>query len=212
MPLHAEVCVAFALPITLPEGFDKRMLGAMMTNLKSYEPSLFSLAAAASQGGELPESVVKKARMASSIFEMDEEKEYKKLKYHDVVDSHGFEGPLMDAFETAATKILGADHDVSVVLQERFGTAEDGEPNYAMYLVHKESMLAPYDVVYDEIRIPCEWHYGLYLHDIPIDQVDAVKTKEHFDRLCTALGLEKDGNAGWKLIASVGEKQQFRFF
>jgi hypothetical protein len=207
MPLHAEVCVAFALPIALPEGFDERALSAMMTNLGAYEPTVSSSAAAASQGEEGSES--KKARVTSSIFDMDGEKEYPKIKYHDAVESYEFDGPLMKAFEKAATKILGKDHDVSVVLQERFGKKEDprDEPNYAMYLIDKPSMLtAGEHVQYDEIRIPCEW--GLDFADIPIDQVDAVKTKEHFERLCRALGLEKKkyGNAGWKLIASMGEK------
>ena len=40
MPLYAEVCVAFALPIALPEGFDERALSAMMTNLGAYEPTV----------------------------------------------------------------------------------------------------------------------------------------------------------------------------
>ena len=48
MSLCAEVCVAFALPIALPEGFDERTLGAMMSYLGAYEPNLSSLAAAAS--------------------------------------------------------------------------------------------------------------------------------------------------------------------
>ena len=205
MPLYAEVCVAFALPIALPEGFDGRMLSALMDNLNTYEPT----SPASAEGS------VKKARLASifvDIFEMDQHKEYPMLKYHDVVECYNFEGPLTKAFETAATKILGNDHGVSVVLQERFGDedVEDGTPRFSMYLVDKATMLTPGDdVEYDEIHIPCVWYRGLDFTDIPIDQVDAVKTKEHFERLCRALGLEKNGNAGWKLIASVGEKSNW---
>ena len=203
MPLKAEVVVAFALRIKLSDDFDSRALSAMIANLNAYEPSLFSLASAASEGGELPESKAKKARL-SSVLEVDEDRAYPVFKYHDAVDSCDFEGPLMRAFEKAAITVLGEGHDVSVVLQKRFGKAEDAS-TYAMYLVHKPSMLAPHDVVYDEIRMPCSW-LGLDFTDIPVDEVDANETKGHFLRLCRALGLEADGGSGWKFIASAGDE------
>ena len=46
------------------------------------------------------------------------------------------------------------------------------EPGYAMYLVHKPTMLAPDDVVYDEIRVPVAWAPGLDACDIAVDAVD----------------------------------------
>ena len=206
MPLYAEVCVAFAQPIALPSTFNARTLGAMMKNLEAYEPTLFSLAASAAEGGELPEAMVKRARLASSVLQMDEEKVYKKLKYVDVVEGYDFGGPLMDAFEEAAAKILGKDHGISVVLQKRFGEVEEeGDPDYAMYLVHKSTMVTPEDVVYDEIRVPCEWYMGLDFTEIPVEKVDAAKTKDAFERLCRCFGLEARGNAGWKVLTSVGE-------
>ena len=57
-------------------------------------------------------------------------------------------GPLAHAFEAAAAKVLGEGHDISIVLMEDFNTyrpsPEDHEdfPVYAMYLVHKPTMLA----------------------------------------------------------------------
>jgi hypothetical protein len=206
MPLYAEVCVAFAQPIALPSTFNARTLGAMMKNLEAYEPTLFSLAASAAEGGELPEAMVKRARLASSVLQMDEEKVYEKLKYVDVVEGYDFGGALMSVFEEAAAKVLGKDHGVSMVLQKRFGEAdEEGDPVYAMYLVHKSTMVTPEDVVYDEIRVPCEWYMGLDFTEIPVEKVDAAKTKDAFERLCRCFGLEARGNAGWKVLTSVGE-------
>lgn len=69
-------------------------------------------------------------------------------------------------------------------------------------------MLEPYDVVYEDIRIPCNWD-SLDFTDIPVDKVDAAKTKDHFERLCDALGLEAAGSAGWKLLTSVGERSSW---
>lgn len=207
MPLHAEVCVAFALPITLPPGFNCRTLSAMMLKLSSYEPTPVELMQILNNLFEVGSGgfAVQKRRFGMSIFEMDADKEYPKIKYHDAVETYDFDGPLMKAFETAATKVLGDDHNVSVVLQERFGKEED-QPNYAMYLVHKPTMLTPgEDVKYDEIRIPCDYFsFGLDSTDIPIGQVDVVATKKKFERLCLALGMDAAGDAGWKLIASVG--------
>ena len=191
MALCAEVGVAFALRIVLPDGFDGQMLSVMMDKLHTYEPSR-----AAAEGES------KKARLAS-IFEKDPHKEYPMLKYDDVVQEYNFEGRFMKEFEMAATKILDKDHGVSAILQTSFGK---GEPSFAMYLVHKESMVTPEDVQYEEIRIPCEWNMGLDFTDIPIDKVDAAETEEHFERLCRAFGLDKNGNAGWKIIANVGQK------
>ena len=39
MALFAEVGVAFALRIVLPDGFDEQMLSVMMDKLHTYEPS-----------------------------------------------------------------------------------------------------------------------------------------------------------------------------
>ena len=92
-----------------------------------------------------------------------------------------------------------------MVLQKRFGEVEEeGDPVYAMYLVHKATMVTPEDVVYDEIRVPCEWYMGLDVTEIPVEKVDAAKTKDDFDRLCRCFGLEARGNAGWKVLTSVG--------
>ena len=198
MSLRAEVCVGFAVPIALPKGFGLRELSAVITNLNGFEPSLFSRAAAALEGGALPEQIVKKARVAWSVFEMDEERTYPSIEYAD-------EDDLRTAFEKAASKILGEDHGISVVLQERV-KKHSAEPKHALYLVHKSSMLEPYDVVYEKIRIPCDWD-SLGFTDVPIEKVDAAKIKAHFVRLCDTLGLKAAGSTGWKLLASVGVRK-----
>ena len=79
MGLVAEVVVAYALPIALPEGFDAKSVSAMMVNLESYEGSL-----AAAEGGALPEEV---AKTACSVLTMAEGREYPNVSYHDAVDS-----------------------------------------------------------------------------------------------------------------------------
>ena len=191
MQLRAEVCVGFAVPIALPSAFGRRELSTVIINLNAFEPGLFSRTMAASD--------VKNALLALSVFDMDEEKTYSSVKYAD-------EDELRMAFEKAATKVLGEDHDISVVLQSR---ADEELPKYALYLVHKSSMLEPYNVVYDEIRIPCEWYTGLDFTDIPIEKVDAAKTKAHFVRLCDTLGLKAAGSAGWKLLTSVGKSSSW---
>ena len=59
---------------------------------------------------------MKRARLASSVLQMDEEKVYKIIKYtcSDAVDSYDFEGLLMSVFEEAAAKVPGKDHSTSV--------------------------------------------------------------------------------------------------
>ena len=41
--------------------------------------------------------------------------------------------------------------------------------------------------------------------------VNTAKTKDYFERLCRCFGLEACGNAGWKILTSVGEASGFRF-
>jgi hypothetical protein len=203
MPLFVEVAIAYAQRIALPSNFDLKTLSIMMDNLNAYEPSL-SCTPAVSEGGELPEQVAKRACVASSVLAMDKGKSYKVITYNDAVDDYSFGGALMSAFEAAVTKVLGGNHALSVIFQQRFGEVEDEVPKFAMYLVHKPTMLTPEDVMYDEVRLPIPLGIGLGSCDIQVDGVDFVETNKQFDRLCRCFGLEATGSAGWKVLMSAG--------
>ena len=175
MDLLSDDFVTFAQRITLHDGFTMRDVSATVANLRAYEPTLFALAAAASAGGALPETVVKRACLAASVLEVDEDKEYDDLSYDDIVASYGCSGELSEMFEKAATKVLGTGHGISLVLQRSPGSDE-----LAMYLVQKKKTTT----------------HKLGVADVPVDKT----TLEHFRRLCAVLGLEADGKAGRQLI------------
>ena len=189
------------------------------TYLSIYVITLFTLAAAAAPSDSaLPSAALaKRARLASSVIETDDdtlEKHYlARFDISDAVHGSDFSGPLADAFEAAATKILGVDHGLSITLHKRMEEVqvmvqeeEEETPTFATYVVHQKSMLTPEQNEhgdYEEVQVPglCGFPTSC---DIPVDEVDAKAVRQAMHRTCLAFGMDKKGTAGWKIIINKG--------
>ena len=221
-----EMYFAFAQPIRLPRDFDEECLVAMKEKLRNYEPTLFSRAAAAAPNGTgVPDGhdgLAERVRLASSVLQTD-----------DATLDRCFEAPAQDfdgacddlelAFVPAADKLLGEGHGLSIFLQNRIGAVHDDflidefdnkHPAIAMYIVHDRSFVVPGNEIADAtdwdgdgngISVPGLWGSPSF-EDIPVDMVNAKKTRDAMERLCRNLGLKKKGRAGWKVLVSAGER------
>ena len=219
-----EIHVAFAQEIDLPHDFGMEHVGAMIDNMNKFEPSLFTLAAAAApKGSALPDAALaKRARLASSVLEMDDEQleEHSDFEYAYAVNTLDFKGPFANSFESATTKVLGAEHGLSIALLNVLDENGSGLGYYSgpavlvdakdmrMYVVHKETMLSPkysedQDPDYDDISVPGVWGSPNSL-EIPVDKLDAKTVKEAMHRICRTFGLDMKGSAGWKLLVNTG--------
>ena len=122
------------------------------------------------------------------------------------------------AFVPAADKLLGEGHGLSIFLQNRIGVELPGDVSYErpaipMYIVHDRSMVVPDSEIAwmtglfrdgNGINVPGLWGSPSF-EDIPVDMVNAKKTRDAMERLCRNLGLKKKGRAGWKVLVSAGE-------